>query len=232
MDLVSKSSLVLSGGLAVGDATLNATVASIAGVHVQGGTGVFVVKGPGLSRVDLNLSGGPSVEVRNDTARFPLGASSVDGGPLGSWALHNCWTGTGWFFPASVLASVSDPSVVVSYVGRETRQGLTVDHLHAYRNLQNGKPHFIALTRELSTIDIYLDSASMLPVAIEFNLHPDEDALTNIPVEIRYSAYQAVNGVMVPRHIEKFTSGALALDIVVSSATFNSGPPDSLFVVQ
>ena len=84
----------------------------------------------------------------------------------------------------------------------------------------------------LSATDLYLDSASLLPLAIRFNVHPDDDFGLDIPVEVDFSNYQAINGVQVPLHIQKFLQGTLVMDINLTSATFNSGLSDSQFQVQ
>ena len=81
-------------------------------------------------------------------------------------------------------------------------------------------------------MDFYLDATSLLPVAIKFNTHPDDDANTNIPVEVDFSSYQAVNGAQIPFHIQKFSQGTLMLDVTVTSVAVNSGVADSAFMVQ
>src|SRR5205807_816317 len=95
-----------------------------------------------------------------------------------------------------------------------------------------------ALLQRLSQFDIFLDSATFLPVAVAFNIHPDNNALLDIPVEIRYSDYRSVgSGVgpnvgpgfslasspQAPFHIEKFLNGSLSLDLQFSTVTLNSG---------
>jgi len=65
-----------------------------------------------------------------------------------------------------------------------------------------------------------------------FNFHPDDDAGTNIMLEIDFSNYQNINGIQVPIYIQKLISGGLAMDISISSAVFNTGLPDYLFTVQ
>jgi hypothetical protein len=76
-----------------------------------------------------------------------------------------------------------------------------------------------------------LDSSSLLPVAMTFNTHADDDAFTNIALEIDFSMYQRVNGVQVPFHIQKLISGGLAVDITVQTVALNSGLSDSLFSI-
>jgi hypothetical protein len=46
-------------------------------------------------------------------------------------------------------------------------------------------------------MDFYLDAATFLPAAANLNIHPDSDATTNIPVQVLYSNYQNVNGILV-----------------------------------
>jgi len=62
-----------------------------------------------------------------------------------------------------------------------------------------------------------------MPVSYVFNLHPDNNALQDIPAEIQYSNYQTVRGIQVPFHIQKFVNGSLALDFQVQSVSLNTG---------
>jgi hypothetical protein len=146
--------------------------------------------------------------------------------------MHNCWTDASWFFPVLSSLAASDPSVVLSYVGLESRAGLSVHHLRSYRYVPAKSAKTTALTLQLSTTDYYLDASTLLPVAAVFNIHPDDDASVNIPVEILYSQYQLMNGLQVPLHIQRYLQGELAVDLLVSSAMVNSGLPDSEFNIQ
>lgn len=65
-----------------------------------------------------------------------------------------------------------------------------------------------------------------------FNTHPDDDANTNISLEIDFSNYQSSGGVQVPFHIQKLVSNGLALDVTVQSVAMNSGLSDDLFSIQ
>jgi len=233
VSFASQSIAALTGGQAIKDVTLTGDVTWSGGGSPETGTGALMAKGTAESRVDLNLSGGLRSDIRNDSAGYPQGATSVNGGKQQAWALHNCWINASWFFPAlSFLGTTSDPSLVFSYVGQESRNGRTVQHLRIYRHLTGPKPDAVALTQQLSTLDVYLDAGTLLPLAFDFNMHPDDDAKTNNPVEIDFSNYQSMNGVQVPLHLQKFMQGSLALDVVVTSAVFNSGLSESLFAIQ
>jgi len=47
--------------------------------------------------------------------------------------------------------------------------------------------------------------------------------LLDIPVEIRYSNYQSVNGAQIPLHVEKYLNNTLAIDLQFQSPALNTG---------
>ncbi len=233
LTLAAQSLRALTGGTAIADVTLVGNVTSIAGSDMETGTGAFLAKGTGESRVDLTLSGGKRSDIRNSSnGFFPQGAWITNGGTSTAYAQHNCWTDTGWFFPALTSLSASDPSIVLSYVGLENRSGLSVQHLRAYRYVSSQRTEVTAQTQQLSTMDFYLDSVSLLPLAIGFKVHPDDDMDTDIRTEVRFANYRAVNGVLVPFHIQRLVNDGLVLDVIITSAAVNSGLPDSNFTIQ
>lgn len=78
-------------------------------------------------------------------------------------------------------------------------------------------------------MDLYLDAASHLPVAIAFATHPNDDLHVSIPVQIQFSAYGQMGGIQAPTRVQKFVQGALVLDLVVASVATNSGISDLEF---
>jgi hypothetical protein len=227
-----KSIAALTGGVPVGDATLTGNATRIAGSDKDSGTVTLNVKGMGESRIDLNLSASNRTEIRNDTAGYPQGASILDTGNQQALAMHNCMTSAGWFFPAlSALAGTTDPTRVFVYVGLEKWKGLSVHHLQTYRYSPAKRPDITAIHQAVSTMDIYLDSTSLLPLAFTFNTHPDDDALTNIAVEVDFYQYQPFAGILVPTRIQKLLWNGLALDMSITNAAFNTGLSDTLFTV-
>jgi hypothetical protein len=221
--LANQALVTLTGGNPIADAVLSGTVIRIVGGDRQTGNVTLKVKGTAESRIDLALSS-TSSEVRND----PSGQSFWFGSDQ-TWhpmASHNCMTDTAWFFPAlSSLASVSNPAVLFTYVGQETHDRMTVQHIRVSR------PASDPLFTHLSTMDFYLDSSSLLPLSVSFALHPDSDAGRDIRTEIRFANYQNVSGLRVPFRIQKLVQGSLLLDLTVTSAAVNTGLQDSDFTV-
>jgi hypothetical protein len=121
----------------------------------------------------------------------------------------------------------------VIYVGPESRNGASVLHLRFTKlvpgNSAGNPSSFVA---QLSQTEVYLDSQSLLPVAIAFNTHPDNNASMDIPVEIRYSDYRNVNGNRVPFHIQRYIQNGLSLDVAITNVTVNSGLTSGEFPVQ
>jgi hypothetical protein len=228
LTLIASSLKALTGGVAVNDVILQATAAYVAGSDEETGTATLTASGNQESLVQLNLSGGPRQEIRNG----PAGAWSGPDGVQHAMALHNCWSDAAWFYPGlSLQALSSDPGLGVAYVGSEAKSGVAVIHLRLFRAVQNPSSGVNPTIQSLSTEDLYLDATSLLPLFLDFNVHPDTEFTRSIPVEIVFSSYQTMSGIAVPARIQKFLNGSLLLDLAVGSAAVNSGPPASEFAV-
>lgn len=226
ISLAQKAVAALEAGATISDVTLNANVTWISGSDNETGTGTFQAKGFSESRIYLNLSGGSRTDVRNISGGFPAGAWKKNGANAIAYAQHNCWADASWFFPAlSSLVQVTNSNFFFAYVGQEQHAGVSVQHIRVSQ--------FIALfPSPVSTTDFYLDVNSYLPLAVAVSLHPDNDMNTNIPSEIRFANYQAVNGIQVPFHFQQLVDGTVNLDVIVTNAAFNTGLQDSQFTLQ
>jgi hypothetical protein len=65
---------------------------------------------------------------------------------------------------------------------------------------------------------IYLDATTYRPVEFDFNVHPDNNALVDIPIQIQFSNYAELEGIWAPGTIEKFANSTLELTLQVVSA--------------
>lgn len=223
--ICGESMIALTNGVAVNDVTLIGNVTVVAGSDTQTGTATFAAASTNRSRIEMNLDNGKRTDIQDDSRGVPTGVWSVNDGALKPYASHNTWNDASWFFPA--LGSLSDPSVNFSYVGVETRNGVSVQHLRSQRTNSA-----IPTAQKLSGQDIYLDATTLLPVALVFNLHPDNNSNINIPVEVRFANYQLKSGLMVPLRIQKFVNYGLVLDFQISNVIANSGIPANQFSVE
>jgi hypothetical protein len=101
-------------------------------------------------------------------------------------------TDASWFFPAATLTRiVTSPGYVFSYVGPETLDGQPVTHLQVSQPLAatvSAPSGAAALMQHLSQMEIYLDPTTSLTVALGFNIHPDANALLDIPTRVEFSS--------------------------------------------
>ena len=220
--VLAQSAQALTGSIAINDVTLTGTVEWIAGSDDEIGTATY--KGlSGAYRLDMAFRNGTRSEI----------VSAIDGVPSGSWigldgvthpiANHNLMVDAGWF-PTLTLASLTaSPNMVWTYVGQETRSNSQVIHVNALQQFPQLSGGSVSLLQHLTQVDIYLDPTTFLPVSYTFNIHPDNNALLDIPVEIRYSNYQSNGGAQIPLHIQKFINNSLSLDLQFQNASLNTG---------
>lgn len=229
-----KSALAASGiTVPITDVTLTGTARRIAGSDDETGTAVMKAMATGEARVDLNFPSGQHSEVVANSANGPVGQWSASGGLPHAISLHNLMTDSAWFFPALVISRLaSSKKMALSYIGQETKNGHSVLHITATSQLTSDSAEFVTLMQHLNQIDLFLDSTSMLPVALAFNVHPDDNLNVDIPIEIDFSDYRATNGVQVPYHVQKYLNNGLVLDLEFQTVELNRGMSASVFQVQ
>jgi hypothetical protein len=234
--LAQRALTALTGGTTISDVTLTGTARRIAGSDDETGPVILKAIAAGASRLELNLPSGQRREFRNASGGTPAGA------PAGAWsgpdgvsheiAFHNLLAEPAWFFPAHAIGrGLSAPGYAVSYIGHETKDSAAVEHLAIFQK-SAGSTDAEMLLQHLSQVDIWLDSSTLLPAAITFNIHPDNNAALDIPIEVRFSGYRPVNGAQIPFRIQKFINNGLALDLQFETAVLNTGLPASGFNLQ
>ena len=216
----------------VTDITLSGTAHYVAGSDDETGTATLKALGTGASRVDLNLSSGPRSEIINISSTKPTGSWSGPDGVAHKVADHNALLADPtWFFPVFPISRGLAAGITTTYVGLETHNGQSVQHLSVIQQAA-GPAQSVPLIQHLSQIELYLDSATFLPVALDFNVHPDDNAALDIPIDVRFSDYRNVSGVQVPFHVQKFLNNSPVLDLQFQTVTLNSGLSASDFPIQ
>jgi hypothetical protein len=232
VNLLQRSFAALVGTTTVKDVTMTGSVRRIAGSDDESGTATLKATSLGQARIDLSVASGSRGEIADISQGSPVGSWCGPDTVWHSTVPHNLLTDPSWFFPVFLFNRVlSTPTYAVSALDAETKDGVAVEHFAVYIQASNADPT-PSVTQNLSRMDVYLDSSTLLPVAISFNIHPDDNALTDIPVEIRLSNYQKTQGILTAYHIQKYVQNSLALDITVSSTQINSGLSGSDFQAQ
>ena len=226
LSYASQSITAMVGSVSINDVTLTG---SVTWNGSDTGTATLRALGTGESRIDLALTSGTRTEIRDAQTGAQIGQWVTPNNTSGNFASQNCWTDAVWFFPA--LGSLAaGPNVVLSYVGPETWNGQNVQHIqsYVYQSQSGSTPG----PQQLSTMDFYLDATTLLPAAVTFNVHPDNNENANLLIEVDFSNYQQISGVVVPMHIQKYQQGTLMVDALLAGASFNTGLPLSLFTVN
>jgi hypothetical protein len=236
LTLAAQAQQAMTHGVAISDVTLTGTATQTAGSWSNTGSATFKAKGTAESRLDFSAAGlHPEVQVQSE-----IRALDSSGHPTGTWArpdgvkhavaLHNAFTDAAWFFPAlGSLGTASQSGVVAKYIGAETHNGVAVQHLRLWRTADASLSAIAGVVPGLSTVDIYLDSSSALPVALAFNAHGDKDMNTNVPIEVRYADWRTVSGITAPFHVQEYLNKSLIMDFEASQVTINSGLADTEF---
>ena len=234
--LLQRAYALLSGGQAIRDVTLTGTARRIAGSDNE--TGMATLKGlaTGEARMDFSFPSGTRREARANSINGPVGSWSGPDATSHPIPQHNLMTDSSWFFPAFALGRLlSQGDYALSFVGTETREARNVAHVSAIRQLRVAAAPAgwtSARIQRLSETQIYVDSTSLLPSAVSFNTHPDNNETIDIPVEFRFSSYQNVGGLLIPFHIQKYLNNSLALDIQIDVASPNSGLTATSFTIS
>jgi hypothetical protein len=222
--LLQRSLAAQANGTSIADVTLSGTATRTAGSEGDSGRATLKALAAGGSRMDLTLASGPLSEVRTTSNGRPAGTWTGPDGVTHPMVLHNQWTPPAWFFPVFTEAQVlSGNGYTVTYVGQESRDSGSVQHVRASIPPAGTPDETSSLIQHLSQIEFYLDSSSLLPVSISYDIHSDKDAGLDIPVEVRFSDFRAVNNATVPFHVQQYVQSGLLLDIQAQSALFNSG---------
>jgi hypothetical protein len=230
LSYAAQSITALAGGTTINDVTLTGTV-TWNGSGSDTGTATLMALGTGESSMNLSLTSGTRSEIRDAQTGTPLGQWINPDTTSGYFAAQNCWTDAVWFFP--VLGSLAaGPNTVLSYIGQQTWQGRSVQHVQSYVYQPNSPAIAGATAQRLSVMDFYLDATTFLPVSVTFNTYPDNSTSSSLLTEIDFSNFQQMNGVFVPTTIQKYSQGNLLVTVTVSGASFNSGLPLSLFTIS
>jgi hypothetical protein len=207
------------GGKNVQALTLTGNAEFIAGSTDDTGSFTGNCKISGSSQLSLQLSNGSRTEIRQTTNGTSSGTWADHSGVQHAIVPHNLYAPSAWFCPVVELSQiVSAGNLNIQFVGNEVKDGATLAHFTVTSVPPGTGPEF-ALFTHLSQVDIFLDPQTFRPAAFDFNVHPDTNALIDIPVEIRFSDYKQVNGVWTPFTVERYVNSTLALKLQVESAS-------------
>lgn len=215
------------------DARLQGNLTRSADGQDQTGSIDLEALGSTRARVVAHLVSGDQVQVRDLSGSAPQGVKTGRDGSRKALALHNLWTAPVWFLPQlSILSEAGQPGVQIEDLGTHTRNGVTVRTLRLTRwhdRVQGAAAPFFRQAAQLSTMEIDLDAATLLPVAMRWFSHPPANLLVNIPEAVEWTDYRKTGNSLIPYHLRRSHNGPLQDDIAITSAVLNAGVPTADF---
>ena len=186
-------------------------------------------KASGTADLKVSLDGSYSITLDSPKAsRTETGSASnasracqwsADDGAVHSVSGLNCLAAMPWFAPALLapFAAQHTDTLSVTDDGAQTWNGTAV-HQISYRMLLTGKDAGVmARLTEATRVKVFFDPTTLLPVGVEYNLHPDADDLRSIPVDVAFTDYRPVGGVMLPFHVVRSINGTVQLTLSLSN---------------
>jgi hypothetical protein len=214
---------VFAAGNSVSQVQLTGSATWYAGGAVDSGTATLTAASSGAAQMQLSLAQ-KGTWVESESA-FGMGMDcqwSGTDGVLHTGDFMNCLKPAVWFLPSISLQPPSLPTGVgVSDLGTGTVGPGTYRHLQIQAVLADIPSYLLSPTMTASTTDIGFDPNTLLPAVLLWQVHPDNGAQINVPIEIRYSNYQKVSGIEIPFSVQRYVNGALQLDIQVTSVQFS-----------
>jgi len=237
--LALRSMSAQTGGAAVADVTLVGTISLPGGATPVSGAITLRATADGQSQVTMALPTGQQTESLSYSRSSHTGTwTGPDGSSHNFDILNLLGPHPAWFYPLFAMQSgFMSTQYGSGDEGPATWNGAAVEHLLVFRTPSSQRFSHLPpnkFLRQMTQHDIYVDSSTLLPVAMTFNVHLTASAPSQLFVpagtpsgdyleEVRYSDYQQVQGYPVAFHIQVYFNSALAGDIELASATFNTG---------
>lgn len=230
--LLARALASSTGSVSVTNVSIQGNTMRVIGETVDNGT-ISLIARPKQGRVDWQVGGGTRSIVLNSSLEGAPSCWWVDrNGQKREFAEHNCLIGQTWFSPSLTIMQSLLPNHQYEYLGSTSIDGQPLERVRSWMTISRGSASTAKLLRRLSTVDFYMDSSTGLLSILRFSTYPENDENIEIPVEIRYSDYRRVQGVLAPLRIQRWQNGNLLYDISVSSVAVNSGVDPNQFKAQ
>jgi hypothetical protein len=223
---ILQQAVVAMASSAPADSSAMGTVTIVEGSSTETGSIKILTLGPSQTSETITLSGEQRVVVYANGDAKETAASQSSNLPLELAVSDQCPD-----FPLPVmLSALNNPDEAFHYVAAETLDGTTVQHIQFWNSFSsNPSQQNLA---PFSSKDVWIDSASSLPLKVSYSRRGGGGAVPTVPVEVFFSNYTKVNGVLYPFQIKKSYNGTPWETITIQSVSFNTGLTTAQFQVE
>jgi hypothetical protein len=208
------------------DSSATGTVTVVEGSTTLAGTIQILTRGAGQTAETVTLPNSQRQVIYSsgDAKEVTAGQSVIP--PLELAVTDQCPD-----FPLPfLLSSLSSPDVAFRYIGLETLNGTVVQHIQIWNTFASNS-HLQQLA-PFSMRDIWFDAQNRLPVKVAYVRRTGGIAQPSFAIELSFSSYANINGVLYPFQIKKSFNGTPWETIMIQSVAFNVGLTDAQFQVQ
>jgi len=187
-------------------------------------TTAIKTKGPDRVRID-NQSGGAALSVIHSQGRGMRSAGNGWKQAPSANSMHK----RPEHLPAVLLAyELARPDLSADYIGLETLGDMTAHHIRLARVSTMGNDLDAQMTKN-SQLDVLIDPQSFLVLKISYLHFSEIDWRVGWPMEIYYSDYRTVAGMLIPFNQRTVFNGKPHLILNLTRVALNQGQPDSDF---
>ncbi|NYF78154.1 hypothetical protein [Granulicella arctica] len=209
------------GGKSIRSVKLSGTAEWTAGSLQESGNAALDANADGSSSFQLSLNKASRTETATKTDSYKTCQRTDAAGATTNVMGPNCLVSMPWFAPILFTQSASElPALLTSSDdGLVTKDGASLHQISYRLALEDSDGASTKRIQDASTVKVYFDPQTVLPVSLEYAVHPDNDDLQSLEVKVLFSDYRQISGVMLPFHIERYLQRSLELKLDISNAT-------------
>lgn len=229
---LQQSFVAMAGsGTPIQDITIIGSVDYEAGSTRESGNITLKAALGGNASVVFSLPSAVHKEVRSQASGQRAGAWT-DGAEMHQYSWQNLQVEPYWFAPELYMASVYDGKKwrVASSEAGSGDAGPWL-HLKIVRNSPTEMP-LNSDVAKFGASDVVLNTENRMPQTIAYRQFEASHRFQPTNIRFQYDDYRAVNGHLVPFHIQRYINATLNLDIHVQTVQLNTNLQPSDFTLQ
>jgi len=214
------------GGHVPADSVATGSIELVEGSKTERGTIRILTRGLDQSAEHIQTPGGYQAVIYSR-----IQANALLGAEVKVFTLELASSSQSPNFPLLVLAAaVNNPDSAFQYVGIEAVGTARAHHIRFW-NTFSSTPKLAHLAA-FSAKNIWIDISSGLPIKLAYDRRAGGGAEPRIPMEVHYSDYRNVGGVLYPFLLETSCNGTPWTTTRISSVNLNTGLSEAAFSVQ
>ncbi len=223
---IVQQSIAAMGGVAPADSVAIGTIELVAGSKTGNGTIRILTRGLEQTVEEILTSEGRRAVIYSRHQ-----ASEAEGNSARTLQLELVVSSRSPCFPLVVVAAaLNDPETAFRYLGEDSLDGFAVHRVRFWKTFAS-QPKLQHLA-EFSVNEVWIDAASGVPRKLAFERRAAGGAEPSIPVEVFYSDYRKIGGVLFPFQVLKSLNGTPWATITLDSVALNTGLTDRDFPVR